>query len=423
MFFMGVMLLQCCYSLELQYVNNDQALCLDGSLGSFYFQKGYMEGKNKFLIHFEGGDLILGSSEDEYFRNAIIKQILLLLRQGTQYGSSLNRALSFDFDGLLSQNQSQNINFYNWNIIYINSCDGTGYRQDVVNYQQKQIYFRGELIIKSVIAKYSTQLQSSEVIILSGCSIGAVAALQWSQHITQMIPISVSLLCIADSGILIDMHSIDGSELLKQSLKIMNYVVNVESEVPIDSCAKNYPNQSWKCFYFQNLLNHITKPVFIIQSLYDAAFLQDYLKIECIKDRTLSYCSTIEKDYIDFAYSQFQSTIKNKTSANRRMGSFAPSCISNWYSQILLKFVFSLFLNSASFSINWSIPEKSGKTISQTLNKWIEAQQRNKGDEDQVVLIDDVYWPNNQPCAKLASQSIANRYANILYFLFIILNF
>ncbi|CAD8137497.1 unnamed protein product [Paramecium octaurelia] len=402
------MLLQCCYSLELQYVNNDQALCLDGSRGSFYFQKGYKEGKNKFLIHFEGGDLILGSSEDEYFRNAILKQ-------GTQYGSSLNRALSFDFDGLLSQNQSQNINFYNWNIIYINSCDGTGhqgYRQDVVNYQQKKIYFRGELIIKSVIAEYSTQLQSSEVIILSGCSIGAVAALQWSQHITQIIPISVSLLCIADSGILIDMHSIDGSELLKQSLKIMNYIVNVESEVPIDSCAKNYPNQSWKCFYFQNLLNHITNPVFIIQSLYDAAFLQDYLKIECIKDMTLSYCSSIEKDYIDFAYSQFQSTIKNKTQANRRMGSFAPSCISN-----------CLFLNSASFSINWSIPEKSGKTISQTLSKWIEVQQRNKGDEDQVVLIDNVYWPNNQPCAKLASKSIANRYANILYFLFIILNF
>ncbi|CAD8141946.1 unnamed protein product [Paramecium pentaurelia] len=408
MFIIGVMLLYCCYQLELEYVNDDQAVCLDGSLGSYYFQKGYKEGKNKFLIHFEGGDLILGSSEEEYFRNAILKQ-------GTLYGSSLNRALSQDFDGLLSQNQSQNINFYNWNIIYINSCDGTGhqgYRQDAIDYEQKNIYFRGELIIRSIIAEYSTQLQNSEVIILSGCSIGAVAALQWSQYISQIIPNSVSLLCIADSGILIDMQSIDGSELLKQSLKIMNYVVNIESDVPINSCARNYPNQSWKCFYFQNLLNYITKPVFIIQSLYDFGFLQDYLKIECIKDMTLNYCSTIEKDYINYAYTQFQSTIKSKTSSNKKMGSFAPSCISN-----------CLFLNSASFSINWSIPEKSGKTISQTLSKWIEVQQRNQGDEDQLVLIDDVYWPNNQPCAKLASQSIFNRYGNILYFFFIILNF
>ncbi|CAD8056721.1 unnamed protein product [Paramecium sonneborni] len=412
MFIIGVMLLYFVDSLDLEYVKDNLARCLDGSRGSYYFQKGDQDGKNKFLIHFEGGDLILGSSEEEYFKNAIIKQV-------TQYGSSLNRALNIELNGLLSQNQGQNINFYDWNIIYINSCDGTGhqgFRQSPIIYKEQLIYFRGESIIKSIIAQYNTQLQNSEAIILSGCSIGAIAALQWSHYISQIIPNYVSLLCIADSGILIDMQSIDGSEMLKQSLKIMNYLVNTESDVPLQNCARNYPNQSWKCFYFQNLLNFITTPVFLIQSLYDIGFLQGYLNIACIKDLTLNNCSTTEKDYIDYVYNQFQVTIKNKTSLNRKIGSFAPS-------YFLLDFLFSLFLNSASFSMNWSIPEKSGKTVSQTLSKWIEIQQKNQSNEDQIVLIDDVYWPNNEPCALLASEQTFTRYMNILYFLFIIINF
>jgi hypothetical protein len=42
------------------------------------------------------------------------------------YGSSINRVTTQTFNGLLSENAEVNPNFYNWNLIHINYCDGTG---------------------------------------------------------------------------------------------------------------------------------------------------------------------------------------------------------------------------------------------------------------------------------------------------------
>ncbi|CAD8132767.1 unnamed protein product [Paramecium octaurelia] len=380
-------LLWCCSSLMLQFVEDDRAKCLDGTQGSYYFQKGSGEGQNKFIVFFEGGELILGNTEEEYLMNAVEKM-------QTQQGSSLNRASAFEFDGVLSQDKQENYYFHTWNLIHINYCDGVGfqgYKSDQVNYQQHFLYFRGELIIRSIFDHFMTKFQRAEIIILSGCSIGGVAALQWEQYLTSRVPENIPILFVPDSSILFDMQSIDGNNLLQQSLKIMNYIADDETQVPHSKCAYNYPNQNWKCLYFQNLINFIQRPVFIIQPFYDENFLYNYLDIKCIKDQTLENCQNSEMDFIELVYSKFNQIIKESLIQNSNIGSFVPSCISN-----------CLFVSQLSFSRSWTIPEGSNRTAYQTLVKWVEKQKLNQNYQGDFGLIDQVPWPKNSACAELS---------------------
>ncbi|CAD8135207.1 unnamed protein product [Paramecium pentaurelia] len=398
--------LQCCFLLQLQFVQDDRAKCLDGTLGSYYFQQGFEEGQNKFIIYFEGGEFILGNTEEQFLINAVEKM-------QTQQGSSLNRASAFEFDGILSQDKLKNYYFHNWNLIHINYCDGggfQGYKSDQVNYQSNLLYFRGELIIRSIFDHFITKFQKAEIIILSGCSIGGIAALQWEQYLTSLVPDNISILCVSDSSILFDMQSINGSNLLQQSLKIMNYIANNETLVPQKNCAYNFPNQNWKCFYFQNLMQYIKQPVFIIQPFYDISFLYNYLNIKCIKDLTLKNCQKNEKDFIDLVFSTYRQLINEFLINNSNTGSFAPSCISD-----------CLFLSQLSFSSNWTIPEGSNRTVYQTLVQWVEKQKQNSICNNEFGLMDKVPWPMNSACAQLSSLINLIKLINMILLIIIIL--
>ncbi|CAK85415.1 unnamed protein product (macronuclear) [Paramecium tetraurelia] len=332
--------LQCCFQLQLQFVQDERAKCLDGTLGSYYFQQGFESGQNKFIIYFEGGEFILGNTEEQFLMNAVEKT-------KTQQGSSLNRASAFEFDGVFSKDKIKNYYFHNWNLIHINYCDGVGfqgYKSDQVIYQSNVLYFRGELIIRSIFDHFITKFQKAEIVILSGCSVGGVAALQWEQYFSSLIPEKISILCVADSSILYDMQSMNGFNLLQQSLKIMNYIANNETQVPQKNCASDFPNQIWKCFYFQNLMHYIQQPVFIIQPFYDISFLYKYLEIKCIQDLTLNNCQKNEMDFIDHVFQTFRQVIKESLTNNSNTGSFAPSCIADWYFQRQNQLIYKLVI-------------------------------------------------------------------------------
>jgi hypothetical protein len=50
-------------------------------------------------------------------------------------------------------------------------------------YKSKNIYFRGELIVKSVFSKFKELFQEADTILLSGCSVGAIASLLWTDYL------------------------------------------------------------------------------------------------------------------------------------------------------------------------------------------------------------------------------------------------
>lgn len=54
-------------------------------------------------------------------------------------------------------------------------------------------------------------MSKAEIVIVSGCSAGGIAAYFWVDYIRSKLPASVVVYGIPDSGIFIDMAAIDGT--------------------------------------------------------------------------------------------------------------------------------------------------------------------------------------------------------------------
>ena len=72
---------------------------------------GSGSGATKLIIHLEGG----GVCEDEED---------CLKRSRTDLGSSKHWKQTAEFGGFLSDSELFNKHFYNWNVVFVNYCDG-----------------------------------------------------------------------------------------------------------------------------------------------------------------------------------------------------------------------------------------------------------------------------------------------------------
>ena len=73
------------------------------------------------------------------------------LRSEGDLGSSKNKKQTADKSGIFGRNSTTNPEFYNWNYIFMNYCDGTGfqgYAKDPLVIQGQKVYFKGEKIVK-----------------------------------------------------------------------------------------------------------------------------------------------------------------------------------------------------------------------------------------------------------------------------------
>ncbi|CAD8202184.1 unnamed protein product [Paramecium pentaurelia] len=361
------------FSQDLYFVSDPEALCLDGSRGSYYFAEGYGSGSQNFIFHFTGGSWIQGLNEQQLLNSA--------------YKSSKYNEPKITYNGFFSRSQSLNPDFYNWNIININYCDGTGhqgYKKDAALYNGKKLYFRGDKIVKSIIIEFYERMSKGGTVIVSGCSAGGLAAYYWVEYFRDILPLNVQVLGVPDSGIFIDMKSIDGTELPKLSLIEMQKLVNQEASNPNAECVQSNPNELWKCFYAQYLLRYVNVPIFIVNSLYDTASIKDLLQISCVARNSLSGCSQKERKYIEELHSSIQTVISGRRSIFRDTGSFAPACLEHCFLQ-------TTYYQSTS----WQVPGKSGFTIQKSLRQWL--SQFNVGNLDNHI--DSVDWPSNEACS------------------------
>ncbi|CAN6982004.1 unnamed protein product [Brassica oleracea var. botrytis] len=90
------------------------AFCLDGSLPGFHFDKGSGSGSKSWLIHLQGGG----------WCNTIAS---CSARAMTSFGSSNYFEDEVEFPGVLSNDPSQNPDFFNWNRVVIRYCDGASF--------------------------------------------------------------------------------------------------------------------------------------------------------------------------------------------------------------------------------------------------------------------------------------------------------
>lgn len=81
---------------------------------------GFGSGAKNWIVHLEGGGWCINLE-------------LCVTRSRTVLGSSNNWWPSLYLDGFLSDSALSNPDFYNWNVAFINYCDGAsfaGYRYD-----------------------------------------------------------------------------------------------------------------------------------------------------------------------------------------------------------------------------------------------------------------------------------------------------
>jgi len=265
------------------------ALCLDGTPGGFYFRPGDGDGSSSWLVHFEGGGWCI-SDED------------CLARSKTDIGSSKNwpsRGLpSMDggAHGILSNNPTINPDFYNWNMVHVNYCDGASYAGNVGGtyvFNGTNLYFRGRFILDAVITKLLDMgVSSAKELIVKGCSAGGLAIYIHIDHIRTRVPISVRVIGAPDSGFFLDVPDWAGNPSYTPLYQWIFKTQNATGSTNQECVADQKPGEEWKCFMAPYALPYIRTPLFVFNAFYDAWQLQHIVKLPCLSN--ISACNATE---------------------------------------------------------------------------------------------------------------------------------
>jgi len=152
----------------LENTNTTGAVCLDGTPAGFYFSPAAnAENTNNWELYFQGGGWCY-DKEDCWGRSS------------TALGSSTSWAPTSSLGGIMSDDCDSNPDFCNFNRVHMVYCDGnsfSGNRDDPVEVNGKNLYFRGRRIIDEILNTLQQDygLANAENVLLTGCSAGGLA--------------------------------------------------------------------------------------------------------------------------------------------------------------------------------------------------------------------------------------------------------
>ncbi|CAM0958406.1 unnamed protein product [Alopecurus aequalis] len=181
------------------------ALCLDGSAPGYHLQRGSGAGSQSWLIHLEGGG---------WCRN--LKSCAS--RQKSILGSSHYMESQVEFAGMLSDNEDQNPDFYNWNKVKIRYCDGASFSGNVKDEFQNgtQFFFRGQRIWEAVMDELLLKgLRHAKQAFLTGCSAGGLATFIHCDDFRALLPKNSRVKCLSDGGFFLDVEDISKRKTLR----------------------------------------------------------------------------------------------------------------------------------------------------------------------------------------------------------------
>jgi len=237
------------------------AVCLDGTAPGYYFRAGSGSGAKSWIVHMEGGGWCY--DEDE-----------CVARSKTPLGSSKFWGPTAVGTGFLSDNQTENPDFYNWNVAYIKYCDGASFTGNVANpvdWKGSTIYFRGLKVLQANLAALlHAGMNSASEVILTGCSgqlygctplymyslssslsfptAGGLATYLHTDYVKSILPSSVKYRAMADAGYFIDVANITGQMHIRMlgqyASKMQNSTMGANQD-----CIAYYTSkgETWRC--------------------------------------------------------------------------------------------------------------------------------------------------------------------------------
>ncbi|KAK1430794.1 hypothetical protein QVD17_13808 [Tagetes erecta] len=192
-----------------------------------------------------------------------------------------------NFTGILSNQQAQNPNFYNWNRVYMRYCDGSSFTSDVEKVDRdNNLYYRGARVFNAIVEELmSIGMKDAQNALLSGCSAGGLASILHCDKFHAYFSPSTRVKCVSDAG------------------------------------------------FFPHVMPHINTPIFIVNSAYDKWQISNMFATnesdpngkftKCKKD--LNECSTTQLKRLQDFRSDFLGTVSSviKSSAE---GMFINTC-------------------------------------------------------------------------------------------------
>ncbi|KAF2953756.1 pectin acetylesterase 6 isoform X2 [Oryza sativa Japonica Group] len=331
------------------------AVCLDGSPPGYHLQRGFGSGEHSWLVFLEGGAWC--NSIESCSR-----------RKMGVYGSSKFMKAA-EFNGILSNDQQLNSDFYNWNKVAIRYCDGASFSGDA-EAQDKDgstLHFRGLRIWEAVVDELMGKgLATAKQAILSGCSAGGLAALLHCNDFHARFPKEVSAKCLPDAGFFLDVfcssEDLSGERHMWSVFNGTVHLQNVREVLSKDCLTKKDPTE---CFFPAELVKSITAPTLILNSAYDSWQIRNALAPDgSFPGQSWSSCKT---DIRNCSSTQIQvfNGFRNKfvddveiVKDKKDWGLFIDSCFTHC---------------QTPFNISWSSqasPVLGSKTVAEAVGDW-----------------------------------------------------
>ncbi|QDZ20223.1 pectin acetylesterase [Chloropicon primus] len=307
-------------SFKLHTLRNREAVCLDGSPAGYWFREGWGDGKDKWLVHLEGGGACY-SMEDCYERSKTV------LGSSKRWPTEQTRG-----EPIFSTDSAKNPDFYNWNAVFVGYCDGsvyTGNASEPAVVDGKSLYFRGKSILGSTMAQLNHRqgMLGASDIVWSGSSAGAVATLYHADWLGKRLGPNVETFrAIPFSGLVFsDGPNFQGENELSKMLQWAYKAMDLRFDSP---CAKDHAGEEYKCGYPETAYRYIKTPVFLSNSVYDAWTVQN---ADNISKKTVR--ANQMNDVIPYLNGQARGTWDNitetKTWSKAGNGAFITSCMTH----------------------------------------------------------------------------------------------
>lgn len=300
------------------------AVCLDGTLPGYHWDRGFGAGANNWLVNLEGGG---------WCKNVRS----CLYRKSSRRGSSNHMEKQLQFTGILSNRRDENPDFYNWNRVKLRYCDGasfTGDSQDTVH----QLQFRGQRIYQAGMEELMSKgMRNAQQALLSGCSAGGLAVILHCDNFRGLFSSNTKVKCLSDAGMFLDATDVSRGHTMRNFFQgVVNYQ-GVERNLP-RSCTNHLDPTS--CFFPQNLVANIKTPLFILNAAYDSWQVQASLAPSsadpqghwraCSKNH--ASCSSSQIQFFQGFRNHMLNAVKS-FSWSRQNGLFINSCFAHCQSE------------------------------------------------------------------------------------------
>ncbi|KAK4488247.1 hypothetical protein RD792_003994 [Penstemon davidsonii] len=239
------------------------SVCLNGSPPAYYHAVGFGEGVDNWMVYLEGGGWCM-SSESCY------SKIQTAGLPGC--GNSYTFKNQTTFVGIMSQSQTINPDFYNWNIVFVRYCDGSSYSGDVeeiIQVKDTKIHRRGARLFKAVMEDLLAKgMNKAKNAILAGNSAGGLATILHCDGFRAIIPNAARLKCVADAALFVRGEDLPGAaDKRERPFATIVAFHGIDKFLPRSCTSKMDPGL---CIFPENLLGDIETPIFLVNSAFDS---------------------------------------------------------------------------------------------------------------------------------------------------------